>query len=330
VPLIIVCVGAVGIVVLAIVTIQRSRRKSVTIVDDRGNILEEGRMTEAERLRKKEEWDARVRGKAGAPREPVPTEGGRTEPGTPRGTPPRGTSPPREPPPREPPPREPLPREPAVPPRAVGAGLDPNDLVKGDPQIVASALGRPITRGEGETSGWFVGTLDNKHDYALQSVRISVYTYDVNDARRVPDEGICYYVPARGRVRFCVPYRGLSEGQIQKIDARAHGARQALPGVAAWTIEQDEMTGNNDGKEVVITGTVKNPNAFPVKNLKIFYDIYDLEDVQINRNTKTAGKAPTRLAAGGEDLFTIRFNPALEGSSAPLVRKWVVRAWAEK
>jgi hypothetical protein len=313
IPLIIVCVGFVGIIALAFGAHWLATHKYGEIRDPRGNILDSGYWTKEERARKEAEWQEQIRGEAGVD------------------TPGAGSVPP--PGPRDPgattPPDRPIPREPVRPSGPAAAVVDPRDMIAGDPKLIPTAHGQPVTRDETPTNGWFVGTVENRYDIPIQAARIAVYTYDVNDQRRPPFDGMCYYLPPGGTVRFSVKYRGLRKGHIYDIKARVYAPVEA-PANVSWAIPMDQTSRDNQGRNVVITGKVRNPFDFPVRNLKVHYDVYDPEGVQINQTTKLAGAAPDSLPAGGEADFTITFSPGVTGYSIQMVRTWVVRVWAAK
>ena len=313
VPLIIVCVGFVAIIGASIGAYWLATHKQGTIRDTRGNILESGWWTEEERAAKEAEWKKRTGGDAsldGA--EPAPLT-----PTTPRDVGPGAHI-------------APTPPGPAKPPGPAAAVVDPNDMVTGDPKLIATAEGNPVTRDETPASGWIVGTVENRYDHPIQVAKIAIYTYDVNDQRRPPFDGLCCFIPPGGTVRFSAKYRGLTKGHIYKIIAKAYSPARAAANVVSWAIPAEQTNRDNQGRSVIITGRVKNPHGFAVRNLKIHYDVYDAEGVQINETTKSAGKVPEALAAGGEGDFTITFSPSVTGYSIQMVRKWVIRVWAEK
>ena len=311
VPLIIVCIAGLGIIALIVGAVWVHNHPKLVIRDDRGG--EEARRMpreQAEALRKQKMGDSGA--EEPIPPHPVPGGGG-----------------PVSPPPRLPP----AGGDPAsvAPPPPSGVDPDTDNMKQPDANMLAQ-MDRHVTSDERPGEGYIAGRVISKYDYPLEYAEISVYTYDASNQRRRPFTTRAHYIPPNGETRFSVPYNALTKDQIHDIRVVAHSPKRAATNVVSWTIPATHTQKTDNRGVVEITGQVKNKESTPLRNIQIYYNVFDPEGVDIFGVAKVGklDNAVDSLPPGGQVNFRCSFKPSDKDFLTSSVKDWVIRVWASK
>ena len=320
VPLVICCVALPLIIAVAIYAVWNYNNPVLIEKDSHGNVLSEGRVPRARFERIIEE---RKKAEERGPDYVPPPQDTLSPGGGPSGLSP---SPPADPvtPERSPPE--------AGPGETPGASPFPAAAIPdGDKYVLVNVDNQPITLDETPTTGFFVGDIQNKYTAPLTSVSILLYTHDEAGRARPPIPGQLAFIPAQTTIPFSMPYQGLTVKDIGKVIARVTNVRGAAKNAVSWVVPEDRIRMTREGNEIVLAVTLTNPTGAAARNVKVYYDFFDQQGVQVSfGKTRSAQSAPGSLAAGAEATFTLRYRPSIDESSVNLIRNWYLRVWAEK
>jgi len=181
--------------------------------------------------------------------------------------------------------------------------------VRGDPKVSVST---EVITGHIPDSGYVIGTVRNNHSSPLKEVRVTLHIFGAGDNNR-RGSAICRYVPPGGTCPFSIPYAGLREQDILKVEAIVE-TTPAAEGAIYRTLEDYSMEPRDSRR--VVKGRTRNPTKWILMDVSIVCDFFTEEGIYAGSARGRLTEGDTLTASQAED-YEVVFDEA--DSAFPLI-----------
>jgi hypothetical protein len=207
-----------------------------------------------------------------------------------------------------------------------GNGDFATPITAGDTEIVTMGVER--VKGLIEGSGAIVGRVHNKHKYPLAGLEITVAARNDHGKLLTQVKTNIRFVPADTTVPFSGTYKDLESDNFADLATTARAVK-ADPTVVCWMV--GELYSPEYEKQVVIfRNKTTNETGVPVKNVKVYCDFFNAENIWVGSAEGTLDERMTSIMPDKVAHFTVRYDTADKDILREAVHHAIARVVGER